>query len=472
MKSYESGMCHGPWAGKILRFAMPVMLTYILQLLFNAADLVVIGHYSDHMAMAAIGATMNLNSLVINVFIGLAVGTNVVVAHYFGAKKFSSIHAAVHTSIAVAFWGGIGLMIIGLFVAKPLLVLMKTPEEVLPLSCTYIWICFGAIPFIMLYNFGCSILRAVGDTRRPLIFLVIAGLVNVVLNLFFVIGCGMSVGGVALATAISHCIAATLILRTLMKSRENYHLNWRECRVDWKIFRQILQIGVPAGIQSSCFAVSNMLIQSSINSFGATAMAGTTAVLGVEGIVYVGSYAFHQTAISFVAQNLGARKYKRILKSLYGCFVFAIIGCSILGFGFFLAGKYVLSIFNPNPEVIAWGILRMKILFTTYGLCGIMDVASGGLRGLGYSVFSTVISLLGACVFRIWWVVMIFPHNRTMENLLYSYPISWALVSLIGCITLFAVYRRILHRHCRISTPWRWLHPSIPKGLRYIGGAK
>ncbi|MEG2076274.1 MAG: MATE family efflux transporter, partial [Victivallaceae bacterium] len=342
MKSYEIDMCHGPLLGKILRFAMPLMLTYILQLLFNAADLVVIGHYSDHTAMAAIGSTMNLNSLVINVFIGLSVGTNVVVAKCFGSKKLSDIHAAVHTSIAVAFWGGIGLMIIGLLVAKPLLILMKTPEEVLPLSCTYIWICFGAIPFIMLYNFGCSILRAVGDTRRPLIFLVIAGIVNVMLNLFFVIGCGMSVGGVALATAISHGIAATLILRTLRQSHGEYHLNWRDCRVDWKIFRQILQIGVPAGIQSSCFAISNMLIQSSINSFGATAMAGTTAALGLEGIVYVGSYAFHQTAISFVAQNLGAQKYKRILKSLYGCFLFAVIGCSIMGFGFWLTGKYVL----------------------------------------------------------------------------------------------------------------------------------
>ncbi|MDD3153666.1 MAG: MATE family efflux transporter [Victivallaceae bacterium] len=472
MKKYEIDMCHGALFGKIVLFALPLMATYILQLLFNAVDLVVIGHYAHYNAMAAVGATMNLNSLVLNIFIGLSIGTNVVVARLFGAKNMIDAKKAVHTSMAVALFGGLALMVVGLAVAKPLLVLMRTPEEILPLSCQYIWICFCAIPFIMLYNFGCAVLRAVGDTRRPLIYLIIAGIVNVLLNLFFVIVCHMSVCGVALATAASHGIAAALILRTLTVSRESYAVHWKELGFDGKIFREILKIGVPAGIQSSCFAVSNMIIQSSINSFGPLAIAGTTAVLGMEGIVYTGSFAFHQTAISFVAQNLGGRKYKRILKSLYCCFVCAVIASSLIGWGFFLGGRWLLAIFNPHPEVIAWGMLRMKILFTTYGLCGIMDVASGGLRGLGYSLTSTMVSLMGACVFRAWWAFWVFPSDPTMENLLLSYPISWILVAAVSSSLLFFCYRKLLHSHCRISTPWLGLRPGIPRGLRYLGGAK
>lgn len=472
MKRYEIDMCHGPLFGKIVLFALPLMATYILQLLFNAADLIVIGHYAHYNAMAAVGSTMNLNSLVINIFIGLSIGTNVVAARLFGAKNPEQARKAVHTSMTLALYGGIGLMFVGLMVARPLLIWMRTPEEILPLSCTYIWICFCAIPFIMIYNFGCAVLRAVGDTRRPLVFLVIAGVVNVLLNLFFIIVCGMDVAGVALATAISHGIAATLIMRTLLTAEEAYGVRLKELGIDGAIFREILKIGIPAGLQSSCFAISNMLIQSSINSFGALAMAGTTAVLGVEGIVYVGSFAFHQTAISFVAQNLGGRKYKRILKSLYGCFVCAAIACAVMGWGFFLFGREILAVFNPHPEVIAWGVLRMKILFTTYALCGIMDVASGGLRGLGYSLTSTTVSLLGACVFRIWWVVAIFPTHHTMESLLLSYPISWALVAVTSCSLLFVIYRKLLHSDCRIATPWLGMLPGVPRGFRYLGGSK
>ena len=293
-----------------------------------------------------------------------------------------------------------------------------------------------------------------------------------ILNLFFVIVCGMDVGGIALATAISHGIAAGLILRTLLTSQGICYLRLKELGIDREIFSDILKIGVPAGLQSSCFAISNMTIQSSINSFGALAMAGTTAVLGLEGIVYVGSFAFHQTAISFVAQNLGARKFKRILKSLYSCFLCATIVTSVMGWAFFVFGREILTIFNPNPEVIDWGILRMKILFTTYGLCGIMDVASGGLRGLGYSFTSTVVSLLGTCVFRVWWVFMIFPHYRTMENLMLSYPISWFLVAFVSSALLFFIYRKLLNSHCRIATPWLGLHPCVPRGFRYLGGPK
>lgn len=465
-------MCRGPLFGKIVLFALPLMLTYVLQLLFNATDLIIIGHYAHYNAMAAVGATMNLNSLVINIFIGLSIGTNVVAARFIGAKDSEKVRQAVHTSMTVAIFGGIGLMLIGLAVAKPLLVLMQTPEEILPLSCTYIWICFCAIPFIMIYNFGCAVLRSVGDTRRPLFFLIIAGFINVALDIFFVTICGMDVGGIALATAISNGIAAILILRTLLTSGGAYGLHLKELGISKAIFRDILKIGIPAGLQSSCFAISNMTIQSSINSFGALAMAGTTAVLVLEGVVYVSSFAFHQTAISFIAQNLGARKFKRILKSLYSCYACVVIVTSVMGWGLFLCGREILAVFNPNPEVIAWGLLRMKILFTTYALCGLMDVASGGLRGLGYSFTSTTVSLLGTCVFRVWWVFMIFPNYRTMENLLLSYPISWLLVAVTGSALLFFIYRKLLNNQCHIATPWLGLRPCVPRGFRYLGGSK
>lgn len=469
---YQIDMCHGPLFEKIVRFSLPLILTYVLQLLFNAADLIVIGHYASHESMAAIGATMNLNSLVINIFIGLSVGSNVVAARAFGAGDKDGMHKAVHTTMTLAFCGGLVLMVVGLFVAKPLLVLMKTPAEILPKSCTYLWICFSAIPFITLYNYGCSILRAVGDTRRPSYFLVIAGILNVIMNLFFVICFKMDVAGVALATALSHALSATLVIIVLLRTKETYRVIIRQLKIDRATLKDILHIGIPAGLQSSCFAVSNMLIQSSINSFGALAMAGTTAAIGIEGIVYVGSYAYHQTAISFVAQNLGGNKYKRILKSLFGCFICAMICNIVLGWGFYLTANYVLRIFNPDPEVVRWGVIRMKVMFTTYCLCGIMDVASGGLRGLGYSVLSTIYSLTGACILRIVWVVWLFPSHRSMEFLVLSYPVSWAAVSIASTTTLVIVYRKLLREKCPRTVIWSKYRPGMIRGLRYLLGPK
>lgn len=465
-------MCHGPLFGKIILFALPLMATYILQLLFNAADLVVIGHYAPHEAMAAIGSTLNLNSLVINLFIGLSIGTNVLTSRYAGAGENDKIARTVHTSMLLAFVGGIILMALALFLAEPLLILMRTPKEILPRACTYIRICFASIPMIMLYNFGCAVLRAVGDTRRPLFFLITAGIINVLLNLFFVICCGMDVEGVALATAVSHTVSALLILRTLIRTRDAYRLIIRDLKIDREIFLDILKIGIPAGFQSSCFAVSNMLIQSSINSFGSYAMAGTTAVIGLEGIVYVCSYAFHQTAISFVSQNLGGQKYKRILHSLYGCFLCGFICSEAMGMLFFYFGREVLGFFNPNEQVIEWGILRMKYMFPFYGICGIMDTASGGLRGLGYSATSTMISFLGACVFRVFWVLVILPDHHSMECLLISYPVSWFLTALIGTSALFLIYHATLRKNCWRKPVFSSLRPGLARGLRYLGGPK
>lgn len=373
-----------------------------------------------------------------------------------------------HTSIAVSLWGGILLMLTGLLVAKPLLILMGTPPEILPLSCTYIWICFAGIPFIMLYNFGCAILRALGDTRRPLYFLILAGIVNVLMNLFLVVVCKMDVEGVALATTLSHAISAILILWTLARIQSPFQLHWKELKIDLALLKEMLWIGIPAGLQGSCFAISNMTIQSAINSFGSLAMAGVTAALGLEGMVYVGSFAFHQTAISFTAQNLGAKKYNRIAKSLAICFCCAAVSCGLLGGFFYWAGEPLLSIFNPDEEVIQWGMVRMKILFTTYFLCGVMDVSSGGLRGLGYSLTASIISLLGACVFRVWWVKVIFPHYHSMENLMLSYPISWGMIALCGIITLIILYRRKLYLRYADKLNWSKNSFGFPRGYRYL----
>ncbi len=472
MNKYEIDMCHGPLAGKILLFAVPLMATYVLQLLFNAADLVVIGRFASSRSLASIGATMNLNSLAINVFCGLAIGSNIIVARAFGEKNPELMRKAVPTTMILAFVGGVILMIAGLLLAKPALQWMNTPPEILPLSCTYICICFCAIPFIMVYNFGCAILRAVGDTRRPLYFLVAAGIVNVALNLFLVIVCKMDVAGVALATASSHLIAAALILRTLLKCRASYALNLRRLAFDRKAFGEILQLGIPAAIQSSGFALSNIVIQSAINSFGSTAIAGTTAALGLEGFVYVGSFSYHQTSLSFVSQNLGGGKFKRILSSLGWCYLWGVVSCGIIGGACFLAGRQLLGFFSSDSEVIAWGLLRMKMLFLAYMLCPLMDVSCGGLRSLGYSLTAMFVTLAGACGFRIWFVRMILPRHRTMEVLLLSYPISWAIVALVSFAILIYAYRQLLCHRCKIATPLLLLRPGVTRGMRYLVNPK
>ena len=465
-------MCHGPLFRKILLFALPLLLTNILQLLFHAADLIVVGRFASYEAMAAIGCTSSMNNLCLNVFIAISIGTNVLVSRYFGAQDSGNIRKTVHTSLAFSFFGGLILMTVVLFAAKPLLVLMGTPETILPKSCKYIWICFSAVPFIMVYNFGCAVLRAVGDTKRPFLFLVIAGIVNVVLNLILVIVFGLDVEGVAIATAISHVIAAGLIVRTLCKSDGDIKLYFKSLRIDPVILKEMLWIGIPAGVQSSCFSVSNMLIQSSINFFGPVAIAGMTAAFGLEAIVYIAAYASHFTAISFVSQNLGGQHYKRILKSMGYCYLFTLMGTVTLGYLFLFFGRTLLAFYNPDPAVIEWGMIRLKILLTTYCFCGFMDTASGGLRGLGYSLVSTVISLSGACLFRIFWVVFVFPKHKTMECLMISYPVSWALTACIGTTVFLLLYRRIVRKRCARFVEWSKYGPGIPRGYRHYGNPR
>ena len=320
---------------------------------------------------------------------------------------------------------------------------MGTPDNVLDKACLYMWVYFSGMPFIMLYNFGSAIMRAVGDTRRPLYFLLFAGIVNVALNLFFVLVFHMDVAGVALATVIAQGIAAWLVLRCLGQARDACRLRRRNLRIDPVILKRMLWIGLPAGIQGMFFSISNITIQSSVNSFGSLAMAGNTATSSLEGFVYIGSNAFHQTVVSFVGQNLGGGRYDRIRRSILYCMACSSVVCLVMGFGFLLDGRRLLAVYNSNPEVIAWGMLRMKVLFTTYFLCGMMDVVSGALRGLGHSVMPAVITLIGVCVLRVVWVCTVFPLHPTMGNLMLSYPITWAVTAAANGLYLYWVCRRL-----------------------------
>ena len=443
---YQIDMCRGPLFGQIVLFSVPLMLSGLLQLFFNAADLIVVGRFASHEALAAVGATSSLTALIVNVFMGLSVGTNVLVANFFGAKDRKNVSRTVHTAILMAIFGGIVLAVIGIGLATPLLRLMATPENVIGKSSLYMWIYFAGMPFIMLYNFGSAVLRAVGDTRRPLYYLLFAGIVNVVLNLFFVLVCGMDVAGVAIATAVSQGIAAALVIRCLRNARDACRLRMRNLRIDPVILKRMLWIGLPAGIQGMFFSLSNITIQSSVNSFGSLAIAGNTAVASLEGFVYIGSNAFHQTVVSFAGQNLGGGQYNRIRRSIIYCALCSSAVCIVMGYGFFLNGHALLSIYNSTPEVINWGMLRMNILFSTYFLCGIMDVMSGALRGLGRSVMPAVITLIGVCVLRIVWVYTVFPVHPTMGNLMLSYPITWAITAAANGYYLYIVCRKLFRQ--------------------------
>lgn len=440
---YNIDMCNGPLFSKIILFSVPLIMSGVLQLMFNAADLIVIGQFASHESMAAVGTTMFITNLIVNLFIGLSIGTNVLAANALGAQDRQGLRRAVHTSMAVSLYGGLAMIGIGILVSKPLLVLTSTPESVLPKAFTYMWIYCCGLPFLMLYNFGSAILRAAGDTRRPLYYLVVAGIINVILNLVFVLVLKMDVAGVALATVISQAVSAALVVRVLLWTDEPYRLNWKDMRIDLSTLKSMMWIGLPAGIQGSFFSISNLTIQSSINSFGALCMAGNTAALSLESIVYVGSYSYHQTAISFSGQNYGAGKIDRIRKGILYCLICSSLINAVMGLGFFALGRPLLSIFSTDPEVIHWGILRMEVLFTTYFLCGIMDVVSGALRGLGHSIGPAVVTLLGVCVLRVVWVFFIFPLNRSMANLMLSYPVSWTITAAVNGAYLFWICRKM-----------------------------
>ncbi|MCI9487834.1 MAG: MATE family efflux transporter [Lachnospiraceae bacterium] len=440
-RSYEIDMCSGPLFGKILRFAVPLILSGVLQLLFNAADIIVVGRFTGSDALAAVGSTSSLINLLVNLFIGVSVGANVMAARYYGSGSEEEMFQTVHTAILTALVGGCFMVFAGILAARPVLELMGTPEDVLPQAVLYMRLYFIGMPAFMAYNFGAAILRAIGDTKRPLYFLSAAGVVNVLFNLLFVVVFHMGVEGVAIATVISQVISAILVLRCLCKSEGSYRLEFRRLHIHKDKLAAMLKIGLPAGFQGMMFNISNVLIQSSVNSFGSLVMAGNTAASNIEGFVYIALNAIYQTALSFTSQNVGARQYRRVDQVLGCCLLIVAVLGTVLGVGAYLMGGVLLRIYSSDPQVIAYGITRLSLISAPYALCGLMDVLAGSLRGMGCSITPMITSLTGACLFRVIWIFTVFRWEHSRFMLYVSYPISWTLVLLMN-VTCYLVIRK------------------------------
>lgn len=440
----ELDMTSGPLLKKIIVFTIPVLLSGVLQLLFNAADIIVVGNFSGDNAMAAVGSTASLVSLMTNLFIGISAGANVAVANFYGSKDDEAVQETVHTSVILSVVGGAGLMLIGLLLARPILELMGSPEAVLPLSALYLRIFFLGMPGSLLFNFCASILRATGDTKHPLYYLSVAGILNVVLNLFFVIVLNMSVAGVALATIISQYVSAFLIVRRMTRLNSSIRIQWSKLRVSKSKLLRILRVGIPAGIQSSLFALSNVVIQSAINSFGEVVMAANTASTNIEGFVYIAMNSVYQAAMNFSGQNYGAGRYKRLHKVLFECLGLVTFVGLVLGGGAYLCGRPLLHIYTDSAMVITFGLQRMEIICLTYFLCGWMDTIVGVMRGMGYGIMPMLVSLVGSCLFRILWVQTIFQVYHTLPMLYISWPITWVITFLMHVVCYCGIW--VKHR--------------------------
>ena len=445
MKKTSQTMLHGPLFPSIVKYTIPIILTSLLQLLFNAADLVIVGRFCGSVSVAAVGATGSITNLMVNFFIGLSVGAGVTVAHGLGSREEAMVQNTIHTALPMALLSGAVLTVFGITCSETFLRMMGTPETVLPLSAVYMKIYFAGITFTMVYNFCAAILRAAGDTKSPLIYLSLAGVVNVVLNIFFVTVCHMNVAGVALATTISQGISAVLVVYALMKRTDVCRLELKKMRFHRLQLAKMLRIGLPAGIQSSLFSISNVLIQSSVNSFGDIFMSGNAASSNIEGFVYVSLNAFHQTAVNFIGQNAGAKQYKRVFRTLLiclGCVV--VVGLSLGGLAYAF-GPQLLSLYiTDSPEAISYGMIRLGFICLPYFICGLMDVSTGALRGLGASFVPMLISVLGVCGIRIGWIYTIFqiPRFHTPQCLYFSYTISWAITFVIQLFAFTVVYRK------------------------------
>ena len=442
-RSYEMNMCEGPLVGKMLVFTIPLMFSGILQLLFNAADTIVVGRYAGSEALAAVGSTTALINLLVNLFMGLSVGANILISRYYGAKRETDIQETVHTSITVAALAGILLAVLGNVFAKPLLLLMGSPEDVVDLAAIYVKIYFMGMPVILIYNYGSAILRAIGDTKRPLYYLTIAGVVNVVLNLIFVIGFDMSVAGVALATILAQCVSVALLMRCMCKMEGSCRLEFKKLGIHKEKALLLLKYGLPAGLQGSVFSFSNVLIQSSINSFGSVAMAGSSAAANIEGFIYVAMNSFQQTALCFTSQNLGGGKYERISKVLRNSVIMVAIVGILMGGGCYFFGEQLLHVYSTDPAVISYGLTRFRWIGIPYFLCGIMDAMVGMLRGLGYAVVPMVVSIIGACGFRVVWILKVFARFHSLDVLFASYVISWILTGGTHMICFAVVWRKL-----------------------------
>lgn len=446
MKSKKTNMLEGPLYSGIIRYTIPIILSSVLQLLFNAADLVVVGQFCGSISVGAVSATGAITNLIINLFVGLSIGAGVCVAHGLGGQKNEEVHRTVHTAIPVALISGVILTMIGVPLARPLLEMMNTPGDVLPLSALYMRIYFAGITFTVLYNFASSILRAAGDTKGPLVYLTIAGVINVILNLIFVIWFDMNVAGVALATIIAQSVSAFLVIRALMRRTDACRLYFNKLKIHKEQLMKLVKIGIPAGIQGSMFSISNVIIQSSVNSFGSsTLVAGNGAAGNIEGFVYMALNAFSQTAVNYVGQNAGAMQYDRIRKIFRSCIVcVCVVGLTVGPLVYFAAPALLKFYIPDSQEAIAYGVTRMAYVCLPYFMCGLMDLATGALRGMGTSFIPMIVSILGVCGFRIAWVYTIFqiPQYHTPQILYLSYIVSWTLTFVVQFFLMEVVLKR------------------------------
>ncbi len=454
MKKSGIDMCNGSLLSKMILFALPLMATGLLQVFYNAADVIVVGRFAGDDALAAVTSTSSLINLLVNLFLGLSTGVSATVARHLGARHSKKVHQSVHTSLVLAVIGGVVLLFVGLFLAEPLLRLMGVPDEtgasVLQQASLYVRIYFLGMPAFMIYNFGAAILRANGDTRRPLVFLTISGLVNVVLNLILVIVFHLGVAGVAIATMVSQLISAVLLIRCLLKEKSLIRLIPSHLRLNAKMAKEILQLGLPSGIQSSLFSISNVLIQSSVNSFGKLAMAGSGAAGNIESFAYTALNAFYHASLNFTAQNFGARKFDRMVRSCrYACLLVAGIGI-VLGGLILLFSEPLLRIYTTNPEAIHYGTVRIMVTSIPYLFCGLMEAMTGHIRGMGYSIMPMLVSLIGACGLRIVWIFTVFVAFPTFSVLFLCYPVTWAVTFSVHFICAKIVRKKVI---TKLGTP-------------------
>ena len=443
---YEIDMCNGTIMDKLISFSVPLILSGILQLLFNAVDIIVVGRFSGSQALAAVGSTTALINIFTNLFIGISLGANVLAARFYAAQKDKEMSETVHTAIMLALISGVVMLFVGIFFARGALELMGTPDDVIGQSTLYMRIYFAGMPFFMLYNYGAAILRAVGDTKRPLLFLIVSGVVNACLNLFLVIAFHLGVAGVAIATVTAQGISCVLVLRCLQRSQASYQLRFRDLKIRGCYVQQIFQVGLPAGIQSTVINFSNALLQSSVNSFGSIAMAGYTAANNIFGFLYVSVNSVTQSCMSFTSQNYGVRKTKRMDKVLLDCIILSFTFSFTLGCGAYFFGNELLRLYTSDPDVIQCGIEILAYTTVPYFCCGIMDLIPGALRGMGHSGVPMILSIIGTVGTRIVWIFGLFPHNRSLSFLFISYPVSWILTILMQIICFYFVRRKV-HRN-------------------------
>ena len=439
-------MCNGTIMDKLISFSLPLMLSSILQLMFNAVDIIVVGRFSGSQALAAVGSTTALINIFTNLFIGISLGANVLAARYFAAGRDKEMSEAVHTAVTLALLSGIAMAFVGAGASGFALGLMDTPADVIDQSVTYMRIYFMGMPFFMLYNYGAAVLRAVGDTKRPLVFLIIAGLANVVLDLLLVIVIPLGVAGVAVGTVASQMISSILVLRCLYKSEGSYQLRFSKLTMKWSYLKRIFQVGVPAGIQSTVINISNALLQSSVNSFGSTAMAGYTAANNILGFLYVAVNAVTQACMSFTSQNYSVGKQKRMDRVLMDCMVLSGVVSVVLGVGAYIFGSQVLRIYTADTDVIRCGLEILSITTVPYFLCGIMDLIPGALRGMGHSAVPMILSVIGTVGIRVLWIYGFFPQHRSLQFLFISYPGSWIATIIMQAVCFYFVRRSCIRQ--------------------------